>query len=259
MPSVSHYYQGSDPKQWRTGVPHFGRLRFRSVYPGIDLVYYGKEGTLEYDFEVAPGADPRRIGLAFEGARSVMQTAEGDLRLPAGHHSLVQKKPVAYQLVNGRRVPVTAAYRLRGNSATLKLGRYDRSLPLVIDPQIVFSVSVPSPEVPVAVDSQGAVCTIRTPVLGFAVSKHSAQGALVYLVEIGSGLTWFREIAVDASGIAHLIGSTQEANFPLVSAFRTQFSGDSGLDPPFPARIDRLFLVRNSDRTRSETSCERLG
>ncbi len=225
LPSVTNYYPGSNPKEWRIGVPHFGQVRYRSIYPGIDLLYYGKDGRLEYDFELAPGADPRKIGLTFEGARSVKLTAAGDLLLSTAHHAVVQKRPVAYQFVNGERTEIAASYRLRGNNAALTLGKYDRSLPLVIDPQIVFSATLfPTGEIKVTADSQGAAYTLYS--AESMVSKHSPQGALVYLTVIGTrGLTRLGGFGLDPAGNVHVAGFTQQANFPLVNAFRTQFSG----------------------------------
>lgn len=229
LPSVTNYYPGSDPKEWRIGVPHFGRVRYRSIYPGIDLLYYGKDGKLEYDFELAPGADPRKIGLTFEGARSVKLTAAGDLLLSTLHHSVVQKKPVAYQVVKGKRVEISASYRLRGNSAALKLGRYDRSMPLVIDPQIVFSATLfPTGDVKVLADSQGAAYTLYR--YETMISKHSPQGTLTYLTVIGApGQTQLFGFAIDPSGAVHAAGVTSQSSFPLVNAFRTQFSGNEAI------------------------------
>lgn len=98
LPARSNYFIGRNAAQWRTGVPNFGRVRYENVYPGISLVYYGsKERRLEYDFEVAPGADPRRIALRFEANGQLRQDANGDLLVPAPSGEFRQRRPVAYQ------------------------------------------------------------------------------------------------------------------------------------------------------------------
>ncbi len=114
LPGRSHYLRGSDPAKWRTNVPQYAKVRAQQVYPGIDAVYYGnREGRLEYDFEVAPGADPNRIRLAFSGARKVELAANGDLLLRTAAGTLRQHRPVAYQEINGQRRYVSARYRLQ--------------------------------------------------------------------------------------------------------------------------------------------------
>jgi hypothetical protein len=79
LPGISNYFIGNDPKKWHTNIPNYSRVQYHNVYPGIDLVYYGNQGQLEYDLVVAPGADPRVIKLAYEGVDSKRLNAEGDL------------------------------------------------------------------------------------------------------------------------------------------------------------------------------------
>lgn len=102
LPGVSNYYRGNDPKKWREGVPHYARVRAKSVYEGIDIVYYGNGRRLEYDFVVAPGADPSKIELAYEGADSRSIDKGGDLVLMTKAGELRQRKPVVYQEAVGR-------------------------------------------------------------------------------------------------------------------------------------------------------------
>ena len=94
MPAATNYFIGRRD-QWHTAIPNYSRIRYRNVYPGIDAVYYGNENRLEYDFVVAPGADPRAIRLQFSGADRIAITAQGDLSVEAGGQPIVQKKPVA--------------------------------------------------------------------------------------------------------------------------------------------------------------------
>jgi hypothetical protein len=128
----SHYLVGRDSSRWRREVPHYRRVAARQLYPGIDVIYYSNGRELEFDFVVAPGADPSRIVLDFEGAQPSLEP-DGSLSL---NGRIRQRPPVAYQVAEGRRVPVESRYILDGNSARLALGDYDARLPLVIDPVI---------------------------------------------------------------------------------------------------------------------------
>ncbi len=164
LPGVVNYLMGNDPKKWRTQIPTYAKVRFRGVYPGVDLVYYGSEsGRLEYDFVVAPGADPKQIRLAFQGADKTVVDPAGDLVLRAGTQEVRFRKPAVYQEIAGRRVAVAAGwalgsgFRLQGSgfraaresnrkskienrkSASFALAAYDRRRPLVIDPVLVYS------------------------------------------------------------------------------------------------------------------------
>ena len=131
---------GDDPARWRTEVPTFGRVRYAEVYEGVDLVYYGNQRQLEYDFRVAPGADPRVVSLSFEGADSIELEASGDLLLTLGESVVRQPKPFVYQEVAGARRAVEAAYAVGADGRVgFSVGEYDASLPLVIDPTLVYS------------------------------------------------------------------------------------------------------------------------
>ena len=102
LPGKSNYFIGNDPAKWRTNIPTYAKVKYEDVYPGVDLVYYGNQGQLEYDFVVAPGADPRLVTLAFEGARDVHIDARGELVLGVEGGEVRQHKPVVYQEVGGR-------------------------------------------------------------------------------------------------------------------------------------------------------------
>ena len=140
LPGVVHYYLGKDPKNWKIDVPTFARVRYRDVYPGIDVVYYGKPGLangsgFEYDLIVAPGADPRRIRLAFEGAESRRLAANGDLVLTVDGREVRHHKPDIYQEIAGERRPVEGRYVFAANGEIrFQVGAYVASVALVIDP-----------------------------------------------------------------------------------------------------------------------------
>jgi len=139
----SNYFIGPDPSQWHEGVANFARVGIRQIYRGIDTEFYDKNGELEHDFVLAPGADAKAIRLDLESASHATLTAEGDAVIPANSGELRFRKPVAYQFdANGKRVAVDVSYRLTKNSLRFALGSYDRSRTLVIDPVIAFATYV---------------------------------------------------------------------------------------------------------------------
>ena len=148
LPGESNYYLGNDPAAWRTDVPHFAKVRFDDVYPGIDVVYYdaAREGPsnlsrlLEYDFVVEPGSDPKQIRLAFEGAEGVSIDDGGGLRLRTAAGDVRQYRPVVYQEIAEMRRPIGGRYALRDDGAVaFEVDAYDREHPLVIDPKVEYS------------------------------------------------------------------------------------------------------------------------
>ena len=146
LPSKSHYLIGNDPAGWRRNVPHYGRVKFKQVYPGIDMIYRGleREGSagparLEYDFIVAPGADPSLIELSFDGFDKLRLDDGGGLVLSTPAGELRQHRPVVYQHAAGERRIVEARFELYGKGRVgFSVGDYDANLPLVIDPEVVF-------------------------------------------------------------------------------------------------------------------------
>ena len=112
MPGKSNYFIGNDPSQWHTGVPNYARVAEKGVYPGIDFVYHGNQGQLEYDFDVAPQADPGRIRLALEGAQGLRIDSQGDLLVKVEGGDLCFRQPVAYQRTKWHRTPGTGPLRI---------------------------------------------------------------------------------------------------------------------------------------------------
>ena len=237
-----NYLVGDDPSKWRTGVETFGSVSYAGVYPGVDLVYYGNQRQLEYDFRVAPGADPRAVSLRFEGADKVELDAAGDLLLSMGEAVVRQPKPFVYQEVAGARRAVEGGYALGADGRVgFALGEYDRSQTLVIDPVIVYSTYLGGTGQEqangVAVDSAGnaylAGFTTSTdfPTAnafqaangGFQdafVTKLNAAGtALVYSTYFGGGAQeQARGLAIDSAGNAYITGVTGSTNFPTANA-----------------------------------------
>jgi uncharacterized protein (TIGR03437 family) len=243
----SNYFVGSDPAKWRTGVAQYGRVRFANVYPGIDVVYYGNHGQLEYDWVVKPGADPSKIRLRFEGVKKMRLDAKGDLVLATASGEIREKKPRIYQdrQIAGR-------YVVRGGEAAFEVDAYDRAKELVIDPVVVYASYVGGSGndwgTGIAADSAGnAYVTGVTESTDFPLShafqstnppstdesetsddafvaKISADGStLIYSTFIGgTGADVANAIAVDSAGDAYITGNTQSTDFPLSKAFQSK-------------------------------------
>ena len=231
LPGVVNDLRGDDPSRWRTEIPTFARIRYPDVYPGIALDYHGTTGTLEYDFRLAPGADPSRIGIDFNGAPARL-TRNGALVVGEGAGRVRQAPPVAFQPSADGRDPVESSFRLRGDHAGFALGAYDSTRPLVIDP-LVLSYSTflgggdDDNAAAIAVDSAGAAYltgyavsndfpTAGTPYdstlagIDAYVAKLNPTGtALVYSTLLGGSATDFgKSVAVDSSGNAYVTGQT---------------------------------------------------
>src|SRR5258706_12828001 len=141
LPGKANYFIGRDPSKWRRDVPTYGKVHYQNVYPGVDLVYYGNQRQLEYDFVLAPGADPNRIVLGFKGADKLEIDAEGSLVLHASGGDIRQDKPVVYQNIDGVRRDIAGGYVRKGaNRVGFQVAAYDTRPPLVIDP-VVLSYS----------------------------------------------------------------------------------------------------------------------
>ncbi|MBA3356076.1 MAG: hypothetical protein H0U18_09095 [Pyrinomonadaceae bacterium] len=175
LPGKTNYFVGNDPGKWRKGIPTYSKVRYRGVYPGIDVVYYGNQRQLEYDFVVAPGKDPRRIRLAFKGTSGMSLDPSGNLVLSTPVGEIRQAKPFAYQEVDGDHREIAARYRVDQDSVTFEVGDYDKSQPLIIDPVLVYSSFLGGANgdqgFAIAVDSQGSAhLTGRTTSTDFSPS-----------------------------------------------------------------------------------------
>src|SRR5260370_20932144 len=135
------YFLGNRKENWRTGIANYARVRYQAIYPGIDLVYYGANSELEYDFVVGPGADPSRIRLQFGGVERVSVTPEGDLLVEAGGTRLIERKPAVYQQQAGSAPRhIAGRFTLHGHNVVgFEVAAYDRSQALTIDPVLAYS------------------------------------------------------------------------------------------------------------------------
>ena len=190
QPGISNYFIGNDPKKWRPDVPHYARIEYQGVYPGIDLVWYGNQRQLEYDFVVGPGADPKQIQVAYEGVESVRIEAGGELVLRTALGEVRQQQPRVYQEIAGKRVEVAARYGIVAlNRVRFELAKYDRKRELRIDPVVLV----------------------------YSTFLGGNQG------DAGAG------IAVDGTGSAYVTGTTSSTNFPTQSAYQATIAGTNNV------------------------------
>jgi len=143
QPGIANYFTGNDSTKWLTNVPTYAQVRYKNVYPGIDLVYYGNHRQLEYDFAISPGADPRKIQFQITGANQIELDAQGNLVLQTSGGILRFQTPSIYQESNGLRVPVSGTYVVNDPThISFHVARYDVNKPLVIDPVLLYGTYV---------------------------------------------------------------------------------------------------------------------
>ena len=170
LPGKVHYVKGNDPAQWRTHIPTYAKVKYEAVYPGVDLIYYGNQRQLEYDFVLAPGADPQVLTLSFQGADHLEVNGQGDLLLQTAAGTIRLQKPVIYQEVDGVRRDIAGGYVSKAEDQVgFQVAAYDASRPLVIDPVLFYSTYLGGNDfdwgVAIAVDAVGnAYVTGRRPV-----------------------------------------------------------------------------------------------
>jgi fibronectin type 3 domain-containing protein len=252
QPGTTNYFLGNDPKKWRTNIPTFAKVRYAGVYPGIDLVYYGNQRELEYDFVVKPGADPKAIRMAYDGASRITTDPQGNLVLETGSGAVQHKKPVIYQEIGGARREVSGRYALLArHEIGFELGAYDPTRPLVIDPVLNYISYLGGTQrdetTDVAVDDDGNMYVTGLtasddfptagPVQGFGgafdgfITKINPDGtALVFSTHYGGSgnENVFLDpdnnnrpqtaggIAIDTARNVYVTGVTTSTDFPLV-------------------------------------------
>ncbi|HKD03170.1 MAG TPA: SBBP repeat-containing protein [Terriglobales bacterium] len=254
LPGKSNYIIGNDPTKWHRNIPQFARVRYQNVYPGVDLAYYGNQGRLEYDLEVAPDADTHQIAMSFPGVEKLTLDGQGNLVIAAGDGEIRLEAPSIYQKVGDQRRPIAGHFALRGrNEVGFELGEYDHSRTLVIDPVLIYSTYLGG--------TGNEACSVIT----------------------GTGIPQSRcpAIAVDAAASAYLAGSTTSTNFPTVQSSATMggifqatlngtanlfvtkldstgsailfstYVGGSGVDLPSGIAIDTAFRVNLTGTTTS--------
>jgi hypothetical protein len=240
----SNYFIGNNPRKWHSAVPNYAKVKYENVYPGIDLVYYGNQRQLEYDFVLAPGAEPEAIQLSFQGADKIDMDTQGDLILTAGTTTVCQHKPKVYQNMEGVQREIPGSYVLNDRRrVAFRLAAYDKTRPLVIDPVLVYSTYLGGTgeegAEAISVDALGnAYVTGYTLSSDFPtadgpqliaggkrdvfLAKLNATGsALVYSTFLG-GRQYEEgtDLAVDSSGNVYVTGVTLSNDFPTANPFQ---------------------------------------
>ena len=188
LPGKSNYFIGNDPAQWHRNIPQFARVRYAEVYPGIDLIYYGNRGRLEYDFEVAPGSDPGLVQLNFQGAKPLSLASNGDLRIKVAGGEVHLEAPRVYQNIDGKRRSIAGRFQLRGlHEAGIVVGSYDRRYTLVIDPVLTYSTYL----------------------------GGSGDEGCSLILGTGTPVSQCPAVAVDNASNAYIAGPTNSVDFPL--------------------------------------------
>ncbi|MEN6517881.1 MAG: SBBP repeat-containing protein [Methanospirillum sp.] len=246
MPGSASFFLGNDPSQWREAVPIFGSIEYRQLYPGIDLRYRGTQGVLKREFVVAPDADPATIAIAYDGIEGLALNGDGSLAITTPLGVLTDEAPVAYQEVDGVKVPVASSYRLLDNGTVgFAIGTYDLSRPLVIDPTLLYSTyftgtgATEDDITRVRVDSAGNIYfagktnSVDFPVqnpyqapgggMDAFVTKLDPSGITILSSSYfgGSGDEIVQGLSVDDAGTIYLGGGTSSTNFPTQSAFQS--------------------------------------
>jgi hypothetical protein len=259
LPGASNYLIGNDPSQWHTDIPNYGRVEYLNVYPGVNLVYYGNnQQHLEYDFVVAPGANPNAIRLSIQGAQGMTLDSQGNLVLHTSGGDVLENAPVLYQDTSGVRQQVAGQYVLEGNGQVgFRVGAYDSTRPLVIDPtySLVYSTYLGGSNSTygfgIAVDQYGDAYVTgwtgsnfpttrnafqaRNPDRGtsyiqaFVTELNASGSGLVYSTYLGgsNGAAAGTGITVDQYGDAYVTGWTGATDFPTKNPFQPHYGGGS--------------------------------
>jgi hypothetical protein len=269
LPGRVNYLIGQNPAEWRTNIPTYGEVAYEDVYPGVNLVYYGNQKQLEYDFVLAPGgADPRQVKLAFKGASHIEVNPAGELVLQMANGIIrMYKRVLIYQEIDGARKPIGGGYVLKaGQTIGFQVAAYDATLPLIIHPVLVYSAGKSRWGINIAVDPRGPAYltgeskspdfpdagapqpSSRGGIYGGEVfiAKLNRQGsALVYSTYLGGseGEIGY-SIAVDPRGQAVVTGVTDSPDFPTKNAMQPVFGG--GIDV-FASSSDAFVAQLSAD------------
>ncbi len=252
-PRKTWYYVGNS-NDWHVDE-HFERVRYREIYPGIDLVFLTSQAQLEYSFEITPGADPSAIRIRYGGLTPSLVRG-GDLELGEGTFKMVQRRPQAFENRLNHLQKIRCHYRISGQEAWFKLGSYDRTAPITIDPVLIFSTYLGGSGFDViygaAADAAGNLYVtgetssgsltnpsiqVRSSQDAFVAKLNSTGTQVLYLVYLGgSGTDSANGIAVDSSGNSYVTGTTASPDFPVTSGALTTTA--PGAEDAFVAKLN---------------------
>jgi len=280
MPGHVNYFIGNDRSKWRSDIPTFGAVTYKNIYKNIDIKFYGNNKNIEHDVIVRPGGDPATVRFAYKGIKGLQITENGGLNVSLAHGNIIEKRPVLYQEIGGRRVAVDGAYRLIKSengafSYGFKVASYDHTKDLVIDPVLVYSTylggSGQDNANAIAVDSTGAVYvtghtdSVDFPLLNpiqpilsgymniFITKLNPAGTSMVYSTYLGGSMGELGlDIAVDSAGNAYITGDTDSPDFPLLNPVQASFGGVldafiTKLNPAGSAFVYSTYLGGSAD------------
>ncbi|MEL7451602.1 MAG: VCBS repeat-containing protein, partial [Pseudomonadota bacterium] len=271
-PGVVNYLRGADPDRWVTGVARLESLRQVGVYDGIDLVYRGNGGNLQYDFYVSPHADPEQIELVIDGADSLHLDHAGNLHIDTGAGTLVQRAPVLFQQAGANLLSVAGTAALEGNRLRFAVDAYDETLPLIIDPTVVFGSHLGGTGADagngITTDAAGnsylvgAGGSVDFPAPGggviapagdddlFVAKLDGASGELEFVSYIGGALEDRANVVeLDAAGNVYVAGYTRSADFPTVNAAQPAYAGGDANPGSIADAMDGFVLRLQPDGT----------
>jgi len=256
-----NYFIGNDPSKWKTNIPTYQAILYKDIYKNIDMKFYGNNSQMEYDIIVKPGADPKMVKLSYEGIEGLKVTDDGDLLISLKEGKLIQKKPIVYQEINGKRIEVDGRFKILNQSQDpslqspvaygFQVSSYNKNHPLIIDPVLAYSTYLGGSgddadwgHGGIAVDISGnAYMTgytqstdfpLASPLQGsnaggpdvFVTKLNSSGSSLVYSTYLGGSYgDYGYGIAVDPSGNAYITGYTGSTNFPTASAIQGSNAG----------------------------------
>jgi hypothetical protein len=248
LPGHSNYFIGNDRSKWHAGVKQYARVSYKQVYPGVNLAFHGQQKQLEFDFIVAPGADPKSIRFDVDGAKKISTDSTGNLVLSSVAGDVVLHKPVTYQRTENAQHAVGSRFVVAKNTVSFEVGSYDRSRELVIDPSVSYATylggNAEDDAYAITVNSAGnAYVTGQTKSTNFptanALHATGAGGFDVFVSELsatGSSLIFSTyiggsaddsgtAIALDGSDNIFVAGGTGSSNFPTQGALQATFGG----------------------------------
>ena len=257
LPGISNYFIGNDPKKWIKNIPTYRKIKYENVYPGTDLVYYGKNGELEYDFIVSPFGSPDNIKISLEGAKKIKTEPDGNLTIYLNDNKKIMfQKPQVYQVSNNKKHFIEGTFLLANKNnreLSFKLGEYDPTKQLIIDPVIYFSTVFGGGDFDEAIDvevpsaSLGTIITGTTFSLNFPVTNGAFQkehtgnkSGDIFVTTIGGiadtillSSTFIggkdhdeaRGITSDSMNNICITGITNSRDFPVLNAIQDSYGG----------------------------------
>jgi len=262
LPGKVNYLRGNDPSKWLTGIPTYSRLLYRDVYPEIDLIYYGNDGALEYDFIARPGADTSQIEVEFSGAKNMRVSSDGDLQMDTDAGVMRWKKPYVYQDEFGKRKQIEGRYRLRDGRVGFELGARNPALPVVIDPVLEYATYFGGSDVELGgafsdatgIYIAGTTYSTDMPVTGgsfdgflngtydvFVSKLNPAGNNVIFTTYLGGGdLDALDSWRLGADGSIYIAGFTTSFDFPTTAGDYDRSYSGGVLNPTSDGFVARL-------------------